>query len=90
VEENKYKVDGYSFTDLQMYKEAKREAETVEYIRANTDLNDLSKTLKLYHKLVERKTLKSAVGIGFLKELQDRILKEGIVSKENLPCIIID
>lgn len=90
MDNTEYKVSGYSFTDLQVYKEAKREAETIEYIKANTDLSDKSKTLKLYHKLVERKTLKTIVGYSFLKELQDKILQDGIVSKENLPCIKVE
>ncbi|MDF2945258.1 MAG: hypothetical protein K0S01_4116 [Herbinix sp.] len=90
MKENEYKVAGYSFSDAHDYKEAKREAETIEYIKANTDLNDLNKAIKLYHKLVERKTLKTVVGFTFLKELQERIVKEGIVSKENMPCIQID
>lgn len=88
--ESENKVSGYSFTNIQEYKEAKREAETIDYIRANTDLKDLNKVLKLYHKLVERQTLKTIVGYGFLKELQDIILKEGIISKDSLPCIKIE
>lgn len=88
--ESENKVSGYSFTSIQEYKEAKREAETIDYIRANTNLKDLNKVLKLYHKLVERQTLKTIVGYGFLKELQDIILKEGIISKDSLPCIKIE
>jgi hypothetical protein len=90
MKENENKVAGYSFSDAHDYKEAKREAETIEYIKANTDLNDLNKAIKLYHKLIERKTLKTVVGFAFLKELQERIVKEGIVSKESVPCIQIE
>jgi hypothetical protein len=90
MKENEYKVAGYSFSDAHDYKEAKREAETIEYIKANTDLNDLNKAIKLYHKLVERKTLKTVVGFAFLKELQERIVREGIVSKESMPCIQVE
>lgn len=90
MKENEYKVAGYSFSDEHEYKEAKREADTIEYIKANTDLNDLNKATKLYHKLIERKTLKTIVGYSFLKELQERILKEGLISKENLPNIMIE
>lgn len=90
MKENEYNVAGYSFSDAHDYKEAKREEETIEYIKANTDLNDLNKAIKLYHKLVERKTLKTVVGFAFLKELQERILKEGIIAKENMPCIQVE
>lgn len=90
MKENEYKVAGYVFTDAHNYKEAKQEEETVEYIKANTDLNDLNKVLKLYHKLVERKTLKTVVGYSFLYELRNKILSAGIVTKENLPDIRIE
>jgi hypothetical protein len=87
---NDNKLSGYTFEDSRDYKEAKREMESVEYIRANTDLNDINKVLKLYVKLVERKTLKSVVGIEFLVELRNKILSSGIVTKDNLPGIRIE
>ncbi len=90
MKEQEYKVAGYIFPDAHSYKEAKREEETVEYIKANTDLNDLNKALKLYHKLVERKTLKTVVGFSFLNDLRNRILAAGIVMKENLPDIRVE
>jgi hypothetical protein len=62
----------------------------VEYIKANTDLSDMNKTLKLYHKLVERKTLKTMIGYEFLKELQERIVCGGIVTADTLPPIRIE
>lgn len=90
MSENEYKAAGFSFSDSQEYKEAKREAETVEYIKANTDLSDLNKAAKLYHKLVERKTLKTVVGYAFLKELQERIIREGIIGSESMPNIRVE
>ncbi len=90
MKENVYKVSGYEFADAHEYKEAKREEETVEYIKANTDLNDINKVLKLYHKLVERKTLKTVIGFTFLCELRNKILSAGIVTVDNLPGIRIE
>lgn len=90
MKENEYIVAGYSFSNAHDYKEAKREEETIEYIKANTDLKDSNRVLKLYHKLVERNTLKTVVGHAFLYELRDRIIKEGIVTSDNLPCIHIE
>lgn len=87
---NEYRVNGYIFSNAHDYKEAKREAETIEYIKANTDINDMNKMIKLYHKLVERKTLKTIIGYGFLKELQERIIHDGIISNENVPCIQVE
>lgn len=90
MKENEYKVSGYEFADSHDYKEAKREEETVEYIKANTDLNDINKVLKLYHKLVERKTLKTIIGFAFLCELRSKIINSGIVSGDKLPSIRIE
>ncbi|MBB2182474.1 hypothetical protein H0486_06240 [Lachnospiraceae bacterium MD1] len=90
MKENENIVEGYSFSDARDYREAKRELESIEYIKANTDMKDLNKVVKLYNKLIERKTLKTVVGYAFLKELQDRILREGVISKDNLPCIKIE
>lgn len=90
MNDNDYRVAGYIFSDEYDYKEAKKEEESVEYIKANTNLGDLSKVIKLYNKLIERKTFKTIIGIMFLKELQDRILKEEIADEENLPCIQVE
>jgi hypothetical protein len=90
MNEQEYKLAGYRFTDMQAYKEVKKELETIEYIRANTDLSEIGKVTKLYHKLVERKTLKTIVGYMFLKELQDKIVNEGIISRESVPAIHIE
>ncbi len=90
MNDKEYTVAGYSFSEAHEYKEAKKEAETIEYIKANTDLTDINKAVKLYHKLVERKTLRTIVGYAFLKELQGRIIQEGVIAKENLPCIRIE
>lgn len=90
MSENEHKIAGYYFADTHAFKEAKREAETVEYIRANTDLNNMNKTLKLYHKLVERNTLKTVIGYEFLKELKLRIIAGGIITEDSLPPIKIE
>ena len=89
-EKNNYMIAGYIFLDEQDYKEARREAETVEYIKANTDLDNLNKTVKLYQKLVERKTLKTVIGFEFLKGLQERIRSENIISEDSIPPIRVD
>lgn len=79
----------YNFSDQYDYKEASREAETIEYIKANTDLNDSAKVVKLYHRLVEKQTFKTIIGYEFLKSLRDKIEKDGIVSGDKLPLINI-
>jgi len=88
--DNSFRVGAFIFEDEYDYKEAKKEAESIEYIKANTNLADLNITIKLYNKLVERGTFKTVVGIEFLNELRARILKEKIVDEKNLACIRIE
>lgn len=90
AEKNVYWVAGFCFSDSRDYKSAKHEAESVEYIKANTDLTEIDKVLKLYNRLVEQKTFKTVVGYSFLKELQNMIIEQGIVIQENLLGIYIE
>ena len=87
VRELEYKLQGYCFTDVEEYREAKREAESIDYIRAKTDLEDLNKVTKLYYKLVDKQTFQSVIGYEFLKELQDKILDGGISTSDTIPWI---
>jgi hypothetical protein len=87
---NENKLEGFIFLDINEYEEAQKEAESIEYIKANNDLEDYNKLVKLYYKLVEQNCLRTPVGVIFLKQLQERILKEGIVSSTNLPGIQIN
>ena len=90
MKEEEYKVSGYKFADIYDYKEAKKDEETIIFIKRNTDLNDLNNVVKLYNKLVERKSLKTVVGYVFLKELQERITKSGMLSLDNVPGIYVE
>ncbi|NLP35202.1 MAG: hypothetical protein GX359_08430 [Clostridiales bacterium] len=84
-----YNFRGYRFLDIEEYREAKREAESIEYIRAKTNLKDLGKVTKLYHKLIDKQTFRTIIGHEFLKELQNTILEGGINTLENIPSISI-
>jgi len=90
MNDKSYRVGGYVFNDEYDYREAKKEADSVEYIKANADLSDLNKVIKLYNKLVERQTFRTVVGMDFLKELRNRILAQKKVDENSLPCIRVE
>lgn len=90
MNEKSYRLGGYVFEDEYDYKEAKKEAESIEYIKAKADLSDLNKTIKLYNKLVERQTFRTIIGFDFLKDLRNRILAQQIVDENSLPCIRVE
>lgn len=79
-----YRLEGFEFQTEAAYKEAKKETEVIAYIRQKTDLNNAATVLQLYNKLVERGTFTTPVGIAFLKELRDAVLRVGLVEEKAL------
>ncbi len=82
--EREYKYKGYSFYSKDDYLNAKKENEIIEYVKAKTNLTDTDKKIALYNKFVDRGTLKTVVGIDFLKSLRNDILKNELVKEEVL------
>lgn len=77
-------VDGFSFENQEAYNDAQKEAEAISYLSAKTDMNNAANIVKLYNKLIDKQTFVTPVGISFMKDLYDRIIASGIISKENL------
>ena len=64
-------VEGYSFTDENMAKQARTEAEGVRYVRARTDMSKPDQVFLVYHRLLAKKMFQTPIGYAYLKELQD-------------------
>lgn len=75
--EEKLRIGNFEFTDAAEYAAAKREADAVEYIRAKTDVTNPEIALKVYNKLLERKSFVTVVGTAFLQELYEKALESG-------------
>ncbi|MDE7325134.1 MAG: hypothetical protein K2N63_02475 [Lachnospiraceae bacterium] len=73
-ENERFVVDGYSFGTKAEWEEAKREEESIQYIRAKTNLSDLQTVYKVYCGLVEKKTFTTPIGTAFLLELRRGLL----------------
>lgn len=76
-EKERFVVDGYSFETKAEWEEAKREEESIQYIRAKTNLSDMQTVYKVYCGLVEKKTFITPVGITFLMQMQKELLRSG-------------
>jgi predicted nucleic acid-binding Zn ribbon protein len=82
-------VSGFLFSTNKDYNDAKEEQEAIDYLREKSDLSNARTALKVYNKLTENRTFHTPVGYSFLKELQDIIIKSGIVKPEDLDGIYI-
>ncbi len=85
--ENKLVVQCYAFPNGKEYEKAKKEQETIAYIKANTDLANIKVVAKLYVSLIEKRTFDTVVGYAFLGELRDTLLAQNIVTEDSLPPI---
>ncbi len=65
-----YQVDGYIFESREEAKQAKKEADGIAYIREQTRMDNPEVVRKLYDKLLDQGIFETAVGFGFLRELQ--------------------
>ena len=64
-------VDGFSFDDEDLFKEAKKEAEGVRYMKARVNLQYPDRVLQIYRRMIEQKMFQTQVGYAYLRELQD-------------------
>lgn len=82
-------VQGFLFQSRQEYMKAKKEQEAIAYIKANSDLNNIKSVTKVYNKLTENHTFDTIIGITFLNELREKILKQkDAVEAEMKPILI--
>lgn len=84
AQDKKYTYQGLALDSEAELKEVKKEAESIEYIRANADLSDVKVALKIYNRLIEKGTLTTKLGVSFLSELRENIKKSGVVAENSL------
>ncbi len=88
---NRMVVEGYSFTDENMAKQARIEAEGVQYVKARTDMSKPDQVFNVYHRLLQQRMFQTPVGYAYLKELQDYLKTiPGIRNEDIRPIPIAD
>ena len=64
-------VDGFSFDDEDLLKEAKKEAEGVRYMKGRVDLQYPDRVLQIYQRMIAQNMFQTQIGYAYLRELQD-------------------
>lgn len=80
-------VQGYAFPNKTEYEKAKKEQESIAYIRANSDFKDPKKTMIVYKNLVEKDLFETIIGYTFMEQLRRHIISKNIVPEELIPPI---
>lgn len=73
--EDKYTINGFSFKDKSDYLEAKNEYDGVEYMKSRTNMNNPANVFSVYKSLVEKGLFSTPIGLSYLYELRENLLK---------------
>lgn len=87
MEESQNQVNGFIFNTNEDFSRAKEEQEAIDHFKAKIDLSNSNDALKLYNRFIEKNTFRTPIGYLFLKELQENILKSGIIKPDEMKKI---
>ena len=75
ADKKRYILDGYRFDDSESFEQGKREFNKITEIKSENDLKDETGLRQVYDSLVESEEFVTPIGIGFLREVQKRLVK---------------
>lgn len=84
---DKYVVDGYSFKTESEARMAKNELEGIEYLKKRTNFNNAESVLNVYNKVIDKNLFKTPLGYGFLREMQQLLIKSPDISQDKIQDI---
>ena len=64
-------VEGFAFAEQEEGQKARKEAESIKYIKGNLDMENPRMVLEMYRKLTAEKVFETPVGFMYLKQLRD-------------------
>ncbi len=82
-----YNVDGFLFEDERTAELAQKELEGIRFIKERTALDNPEVVMKLYKKLLEQKLFVTPVGVRFMVELQNVLLRSHFIARDEIPPI---
>ena len=80
--EEKQEIAGYVFLNREDYEKAKKEADSIAYIKERTNWKDKKQVLKIYNKAVDTKMFRTVLGYEFMHQLRATVVKSKIMEEE--------
>lgn len=90
MEDSNYIVNGFKYETKDEFYKAQKEAETIEFIRAKTNFNNIKIVAKLYSNLIQKQSFHTLVGYCFLQELRKILVDANVVPENKIPLIPMD
>lgn len=88
--DEKWIVNGYEFATREDYDKAKKEAESIAYIKAHTNMKDKQQMLKIYNRASENKMFHTVIGYDFMHQLYLYLIKNEVMEKQYIKTIPVD
>lgn len=82
-----YVIDGYVFMNKADYERANRERETIAYLSAHSDMEDMKAVYKIYKTASEKQSFQTVFGLQYMEELREQLLNSGLVEDDVLDPI---
>lgn len=83
----RYIAEGFSFYTEKDAVLAETERRKVEYLKARLDYNNAESILRIYKKAIAERIFKSPVGLFFLREVQQYLLRQPDIDPEAVDAI---
>ena len=87
MEKEKWSLNGYAFSTKEDFEKAKKEAESIMYIKAHVNMQNSQQVLKLYNKAVDTKMFHTVIGYEFLHQLYTYLIKNKVIEVEYIKNI---
>lgn len=83
-----FEFQGYSFANAKEMEVAKKEAESVEYIKAKLNFRDREKLRKMYDSLCEKQSFITPIGIAFMSEMHKELSMYSVQAVPGVPVTV--
>lgn len=90
MEQQGFLVDGFLFQKEEDTEKAKREAEGIQYIKKKTSMENPRMVWQVYDRIIEQKMFETPVGMAYLRELQEYLLKNPAIDNDDIKPIPTD
>lgn len=80
-------AEGFVFYTKRDAELAAQEQKKIEYLQARMNYSNPESILRIYEKAVDEKLFKTPVGIGFLKDMQNFLIRNEAIEDDKIPPI---
>ncbi len=83
-----FQVDAFVFTTKEDADRAAKEKKQVAYLRTHMDMGSLDKVKALYEKSNKERLFRTPIGLAYMQELYDALIRGGVDPEELLPVFV--